>query len=138
MTYNKLLPSVDEDIAPFWRACKRHEFVLCRCKVCGSWSFPLSFCRNDHNEPYFGNIEWVTASGKGKVFTFNIAHRVYLPALASEVPYVIAMIELDEGPMMGSNIIGCDPYDVKVGMPVEVVFEDVTEEFTLPKFRPIR
>ncbi len=138
MAYNKPLPSVDEDIKPFWDACKRHEFRLVRCKVCGAWYFPLALCRNDHNEPFFGNMEWSRASGKGKVFTFVVAHRPYHPGVKDEVPYVFAMIELDEGPMMGSNVIGCDPYDVKVGMPVEVVFEDVTEEFTLPKFRPVQ
>lgn len=138
MAYNKPLPLVDEDIKPFWEACRRHEFVLWRCKVCGSWYFPPSLCRKDHNEPFFGNMEWARASGKGKVFTFVIAHRPYHPGFRDEVPYVFAMIELDEGPMIGSNIVGCNPYDVRIGMPVEVVFEDATEEFTLPKFRPVQ
>jgi len=83
-------------------------------------------------------MAWVNASGKGKVFTFSIHYRAFHPGFDEDLPYVYAMIEMEEGPMISSNIIGCDPKEVKVGMPVEVVFEDITEEFTLPKFRPIR
>ena len=54
------------------------------------------------------------------------------------MPYVYALIELEEGPIIGSNVIGCDVKDVKIGMPVEVVYEDITEEYTLPKFRPVK
>ena len=56
--WNKPLPSVDDDIAPFWKAMKQHEFKLFRCKVCGAWYFPVAFCRNHDNEPYYGNMEW--------------------------------------------------------------------------------
>jgi len=138
MKWNKPLPSVDEDIAPFWEACKRHEFVLVRCKRCKAWYWPMSFCRNHDNEPFFGNMKWTKASGKGKVFTFCIAHRSFHPGFSNDVPYVYALIELDEGPMISSNVIGCDPYEVKVGMPVEVVFQDITEKFSVPLFRPAK
>ena len=137
-TYRKPLPYVDEDTAPFWESMKRHEFVLFRCKVCGAWYFPVTFCRNHKNAPLFGNMEWAMASGKGKVFTFVIHHRAFDPAFADDVPYVFAEIETDEGPLIGSNVVGCDSSEVYIGMPVEVVFEDITEEFTLPKFRPIK
>lgn len=138
MAWNKPLPSLDEDIEPFWQALKRHEFVLFRCKVCGAWYWPVAFCRYHDNEPFFGNMEWTKASGRGKVFAFNIHYRAFHPGFKDDVPYAYALIELDEGPMFGSRIIGCDPHEVKIGMPVEVVFEDITEEFTLPYFRPVR
>ncbi len=136
--YTKPLPSVDYDIKPFWDACKEHKFKLCHCKECGTWYFPWTSCRNHPIRPRLSNMEWAEASGRGKVFTFNVHEAAFNPAFKDDVPYVFALIELDEGPMFGSNIIGCDPYEVKVGMPVEVVFEDITEAYTLPKFRPIK
>ena len=138
MPYAKPIPSIDPDIAPFWEAAKKHEFLLMRCKKCGAWYFPAAYCRFHENEPLFGNMEWTRASGRGKVFAFNITHRAFNPAFANDIPYVFALIELDEGPIFGTNVIGCAPETVKIGMPVEVVFEDITDEFALPKFRPIQ
>jgi len=135
-TYRKPLPNIDYDIKPFWDAVKRHEFRLFRCKVCGAWYFPVTCCLHHENEPFFGNMEWAIASGRGKVFAFNIHYVAFDPVFAEDIPYVYALIELEEGPIIGSNIIGCPPEEVKIGMPVEVVFEDITEEYTLPKFRP--
>lgn len=134
--YNKPLPAPDMDMVPFWDGVKRHEFLLFRCKKCGAWYWPPAFCRNHDNEPFFGNMEWTKASGKGKVFAFNIHYVAFEPSFKDDVPYVYSLIALDEGPMFGTNIVGCDPQEVKIGMPVEVVFEDITEEWTLPKFRP--
>ncbi len=134
--WTKPLPSLDEEIEPFWQAMKRHEFVLHRCKKCGAWYFPAAFCRFHENEPLFGNMEWTRASGKGKVFVFSIVRRPFHPAFKDDVPYAYALIELDEGPMFGTRIIGCPPEEVKIGMPVEISFEDITEEYTLPFFRP--
>lgn len=136
--WNKPLPSLDEDIEPFWNGLKRHEFLLFRCKKCGAWYWPVAFCRNHDNEPFYGNLEWTKASGKGKVFAFNIHYRPFHPGFVDDIPYVYALIELEEGPMFGSNIIGIDPKEVKIGMPVDVVYEDITDEFTLPKFKPAK
>lgn len=136
--WNKPLPSVDEDIEPFWKGMKGHEFLLFRCKKCGAWYWPVSFCLNHDNEPFFGNLEWAKASGRGKVFAFNIHYRAFHPGFAEDIPYVYALIELDEGPMFGSNIIAIEPQEVKIGMPVEVVYDDITAEFTLPKFKPVK
>ena len=139
MTWNKPLPFVDQDNAPFWEGAKQHKFMLFHCKVCGAWYWPKAFCRNHDNEPMFGNMEWAEASGKGKVFTFSITHQAFHPGWKDEVPFTFALVELDEGPMFGSTVIDCDPYDVKVGMPVEVVFKDVPEiGFSLPYFRPVK
>ncbi len=135
--WNKPLPSLDEDIEPFWKGLKRHEFLLFRCKTCGAWYWPVSFCAKHPNEPFYGNLEWTKSSGKGKVFAFNIHYKAFHPGFKDDIPYVYSLIELDEGPMFGSNIIGIDPKEVKIGMPVEVVYEDITEEYTLPKFRPV-
>ena len=82
-------------------------------------------------------VEWVQSSGQGKVVSFTIMHRPISEAYAAEAPYVIALIKLDEGPTMMSNIVQLDPNKVFVGMKVEVVFEDWSEEISIPKFRPL-
>lgn len=141
--WTKPFPGVDQDNDPFWQGLKRHEFLLFRCKKCGAWYWPVSFCRNCDNEPFFGNLEWVKVSGKGKVFNFNIVYRPGSAAYKDDVPYVFAIIQMDEGPHISSTIIDCDPIQVKIDMPVEVVFKDITtaeyenvkEDFTLPYFR---
>jgi uncharacterized OB-fold protein len=81
-------------------------------------------------------VEWVKASGRGKVLSFTIVYRPVTRAFAAEVPYVVALITLDEGPQMMSNVVGCAPESVHMGMPVEVVFEDWPEEISIAKFRP--
>jgi uncharacterized OB-fold protein len=81
--------------------------------------------------------EWQPLSGRGKVFSFIIFHRAYHPAWAAKVPYVVAMIELDEGPMMISNVVGVDPAAVNVGDPVTVDYERVDDAVTIPVFKPI-
>lgn len=139
----KPIPVVETDTAPLWEGLKRHEFRLFRCKKCGAWYFPVAYCSKHNNEPFYGNMEWAQASGKGKVFAFLIHYKAFHQGFINDVPYVYALIELDEGPLMSSNIVECEPSQVYVGMPVEVVFEDRRtisggEEvtFTLPKFRP--
>jgi uncharacterized OB-fold protein len=84
-----------------------------------------------------GNMEWKEASGRGKVFTYTIPHWVFHPGFKNEVPYIYALIEMEEGPLFSSNIIDCSPSEIKVDLPVEVIFEDVDGEFTLPKFKPL-
>jgi len=82
------------------------------------------------------DFEWVKTSGKGKIYSFVVYHVAFHPAFEQEIPYVVAIIQLSEGPRMESNIIGCKPEEVKIDMPVEVFFEDVTEEIAVPKFKP--
>lgn len=130
------LPNLDEDIAPFWQAVREHRFTLFQCKQCGAWYFPAAYCRNHENEPFMGNLAWTEASGRGKVFAYNVHHTAFDPAFKEKLPYVYALIELEEGPMIGSNVVGIEPQKVFVGMPVEVTFEDIREGWALPLFRP--
>lgn len=131
---NKPQPNIDADMLPFWEGLKDHRFLLFRCKVCDTWYWPASYCRGHANEPFMGNLEWQPASGKGTIFSFNIHHRAFHPAFKSDIPYVYALIELDEGPMFGTNIVNCDPNSVRVGQRVEILFEDHPEDsYTLPK-----
>jgi len=127
------LPSVDEDTKLFWDFCKRHELRVQKCTKCGNFHYPPSaFC------PHCSNItsEWVKLSGEGKVYSFVIVRREYHPAFESQLPYVVAIIETSEGVRMLSNVVGCKPEEVKIDMPVEVTWDDITPEFSLPKFKP--
>jgi len=83
------------------------------------------------------NSEWVEVSGRGKVYTWVVIHQRYHPGFVEELPYNVTLVELEEGPRLITNIVGCNNEDLHVGMDVEVVFEDVTEEITLPKFKPV-
>jgi len=133
MEYLKPLPKLNADTKPFWDGCRNHELRFQKCTECGHVRWPPSIicplC-------YSNRTEWIRASGKGKVFSFVVYHKAYHPAFEADLPYVVAIVELEEGPHFLTNIVGCDPDAVSCEMPVNVIWEDVTEEFSLPKFRP--
>jgi uncharacterized OB-fold protein len=134
MTYEKPLPKPTKEDRPFWEAAKRHELVLPRCRECGHvWFPPYLSC----NRCLSSDREWVRASGRGTVWGMIEMAQNYLPAFAGDLPYNVVLVELEEGPMMFSNVVGLANDQIRIGMPLEVVFEDVTEEFALPKFRPV-
>jgi uncharacterized OB-fold protein len=81
-------------------------------------------------------LQWIKVSGKGKVYTFTVFHQVYHQAFSKDVPYSVALVELEEGPRMITNLVDCPFNNITIGMPVEVVFKDVTEKISLPQFRP--
>ena len=131
--YAKPIPTPSEDSVPYWEAAKNHELKLQQCRACPAFRFPpAEVCSECTCDEY----DWKPVSGKGRVFSFVIYHRAYHPGFKEELPYVVAVIELDEGPRMLSNVTGCKPEEVRCDMPVEVAFEDITDEMTLPKFRP--
>lgn len=131
--YTKPLPLINEETKPYWEYCKKHELRMQRCSECGYIRFPISIlCTRCHSMA----SEWVKLSGKGSVYSYTIYRVAYHPAFKDEIPYVLAIIQLEEGPRMESNIVGCKPEYVSIEMPVEVSFEDVTDEVSLPKFKP--
>ena len=131
--YNKPLPFIYPETRPFWEGTKNHELWIQRCQDCGTYQFyPRGACVNCLS----ANVDWVKTSGKGRVYSFTIAQRPARPGFMEDVPYNIAIVELEEGVRLTSNIVGCANEDIKVDMPVEVVFDDVTSEVTLPRFRP--
>ena len=129
--YKKQLPAITALDRPFWDAARKHELAVYRCSSCGAAYTRVTDCHCD--SPATG---WVKASGRGQVYTFVVFHQLYHPAWKDEIPYNVAYIQLEEGPLLTSNIIGCPNDKIYIGMPVEVVFDDVTGEVTLPKFRP--
>jgi uncharacterized OB-fold protein len=134
--YVKPLPQPDPVTQPFWDSLKTHAMQIQRCNDTGNFFF---YPRGMSPFTLSDNISWEPVSGKGTVHALTIVHNQRAPGFAEEVPYVVAIVELDEGPRMMTNIIDVepDPEHVKIGMPVEIVYEDVTDEITLPKFRPV-
>jgi uncharacterized OB-fold protein len=133
--YEKFLPPDDlpDFHLPFWEALKRHELSLQKCEDCGTLRYiPAELCPRCQSE----HSAWTPVSGKGQVYTYTVIHRGPTPAYQADAPYVIAHVELDEGPRLISNLVGCAPGEVRIGMPVEVVYEDVSEDWTLFRFAP--
>jgi len=137
MAWTKPKPYVEETLRPFFDGLKQHRLLLHRCTQCGAWYWPASFCRFHKNKPLFGNMSWEEATGRAKVISFNITRTATRPEFADITPYVYALVQTEEGPVLSSNIIGCDPDDVTVDMDVEVVYRDIDDlELTLPYFTP--
>ena len=129
--YTKPIPVASTESGPYWNGLRDHRLVMQRCDDCGKFWFPpgvlCPHCGSDRSD-------WHEVSGRGRVFTYVVVHRVYHPGFADDVPYAVAVIELDEGPRMVSNVIGIAPDKVACDMRVEVVFEDIPGDMTLPKF----
>ena len=134
MTTNKPLPAPDVESAPFWSACRDHRLTMQCCSECEHHQYPpATFCEKCRSS----KLRWVAVSGRGSVFSWIVVrHPIPSDVFGDVVPYVVALIELEEGPRMASNVIGCDVEAITDGMAVEVVFEDVTPEVSLPRFRP--
>ena len=123
------IPSIESK--PYWEGLRTHRLLIPRCDDCGhSWFPPSTICPQCNS----ARVGWHEASGRGKVFSFVVFHRVYHPAFAGDVPYVVALIELEEGPRLVSNIVGTPPDRVVCEMPVRIVYDDIVENVTLPKF----
>lgn len=131
-TATKPTPQGDAALAPFLDAARHQHLVVQRCRGCGTLRFPA---REICSTCLAAEADWVPVKGHGEVFTFNVMHQVYHPGFAAEVPYVVAMVQLEEGPRLVTNVVDCPPHEMRIGLPVEVVFDAVTPEVTLPKFR---
>jgi hypothetical protein len=133
MAYKKPLPVIGPDTETFWEGCRKHELRVQACGDCGHLRLPLSFlCPRCLSQ----KADWVKASGRGTVYSYAVYHVAADPAFKEDLPYVVALVELEEGPHLMTNIVGCKPGDVSCGMAVEVLWDDVTETVSLPKFRP--
>jgi uncharacterized OB-fold protein len=133
MTDSKPVPAITPEMRPFFEGARRRELRVQRCTACGTQRFPARAICSDCLST---DSEWVSVSGRGEIFSFNVMHQVYHPGFAREVPYAVVVVKLVEGPKMVSNLVGVQPQDIRVGTPVRVVFEDITDEVTLPKFVP--
>lgn len=126
-------PFLEEvEAKPFWGNLKEHRFTAQRCSGCGRFRFPpRAMC----SECLSLQADWAPLSGRGKVYSHTTYHRAWHPAYEEKVPYNVSLIDLEEGIRMVSNVVDCAPEDVYVGMPVELIYDDLPD-YTLPKFRP--
>ncbi len=104
-----------------------------KCGGCGSLRFPAYEICSKCNST---KASWVPVSGRGVVYSFNIMHQLYHPGFATEVPYAVVVVDLEEGCKFISNLLKIKPHEIKCGMPVEVVFEKLSDTVSVPKFRP--
>ncbi|MEC9347626.1 MAG: Zn-ribbon domain-containing OB-fold protein [Pseudomonadota bacterium] len=131
-TSEKAIPVPNADSQAFWAAAAEGRLELQRCATCGTAQFyPRPHCA----ECGSGAVEPFTASGRGTVFTFTVNYRAPTPAFGADGPYVIALVDLEEGPRMMVNILDVDPAGVRIGMAVQIVFERRGEIF-LPQAVP--
>ena len=130
----KPIPVIQPWTREFWKATKKGDLLIQQCQDCNSnIFFPKKVCP----ECWSGNLDWQKASGKATVYTFTVMRDMVEPRFMGDLPYVIAMVDLDEGIRMTTRIVNCNPDDVEIGMNVEVVFEEVSPECSLPMFQPV-
>jgi uncharacterized protein len=133
--YKKPIPVPDEASQPFFAGARRHELMLQKCSSCGTVMWPV---KPRCDRCWSADITWVQASGKGTLYSFTLMHQVLHPGFAADAPYNIAEVNLAEGLRITTNVVGCPNSDLQIGMPLEVTFEDITDEVALPKFKPAR
>ncbi len=133
--YKKPIPTPQGESDHYWQKAKEGELWLRKCNACGEAYFyprdisPCCFSRD---------TTWIKASGKATLYTYGIVQRAPHPGFVEDVPFVTAIVELEEGPTMPTNIVIDDPTpeNLQVGMALEAVFEDITDTIALPKFKP--
>ena len=126
------LPTPDFETQPFWDGCKDGKFLIKHCNACGRDHFyPRPFCPTCWSE----DVAWKEASGRATLYTYSIVHVNDLPPFAERVPYVAAVVELDEGPRVMTNVEGVAFEDLRVDMPLVVEFKPISDDVTIPVFR---
>lgn len=133
--YIKPIPAVQPWSEGFWKGTKEHRLLIQECNECKAKIFyPRKHCP----ECWSADLGWYEASGKAKVHTFTIMKDMVEPKFWPDLPYVLAIVKLEEGINMMTRIVECDPEEVTFDMDVEVVFEDISDECALPLFRPVK
>ncbi|MCP4750071.1 MAG: Zn-ribbon domain-containing OB-fold protein [Proteobacteria bacterium] len=133
--YKKPLPLITSLSKVFYDGCKEGKLMYQQCQDCGKVVFfPKELCDGCLSE----NLEWKTSSGKGSLFTFTVTYDYAPPEFADDVPFALAIVNLEEGFSIMSNMVECDFEKLECDMPVQVVFDPVTPEITLPKFKPTK
>ncbi|MGQ9652823.1 MAG: Zn-ribbon domain-containing OB-fold protein [Thermodesulfobacteriota bacterium] len=134
-TPKKPIPAVTPWGMPFWEGTRQGKLMIQKCTDCNKYIFyPRLVCPHCFSD----NLGWVQASGRGTVYSYTVVQSNAPSPFLTDIPYVVAVIRLEEGVQMLSNIVGCDLDDLRCDMPVEVTFQRLTDEFTLPKFRPAK
>ena len=127
------VPAITPEMAPFWEAAHRHQLVAQRCIDCGAFRFPA---REVCSRCLSRRAEWQRVSGRGRVFSVAVMHQANHPWFAARAPYAVVVVELEEGARILSSLVDREPGAIEIGMPVEVTFDDVSPDISLPVFRP--
>ncbi len=130
--FSKPIPAASPEMREFFDGARAGRLMVQKCDGCGKLRFPAHDLCSKCNST---DSRWVPVSGRGEIFSFNIMHQVYHPGFAGEVPYAVVIVELEEGCKFVSNLLGVEPHEIKCGMPVEVTFEKLSDEVSMPKFR---
>ena len=128
-------PAINADTQPFFEAAREHRLVIQRCSLCQTYRHPpRPICPRCQSF----DVCWTEVAGRGRLFTWSIVHQPLHPATAAILPYVVAVVELEGtgGTRITSNLVEAMPGDFRLGRPVEVVWEDIDANLTLPRFRP--
>ena len=132
-TPNKVLPQPSVLTEPYWEACRQGDLTMQRCEGCQAYQFyPRTVCSHCGGQ----NLAWSTVSGRGRIKSFTIVRRGI--SRAYEAPYVLALINLEEGPCMMSSLVGCDPDTVVVGARVTVAFQSWSSDIEMPVFELVK
>ena len=134
---SKPLPAITDLTRPFWTAAKNGKLVLQKCQRCATFNFqPKPWCIECGSR----ELTWTTAKPSGTVYSHTVSHTVAMnsPAWAGEMPLIMCLIDLDDGARMYGQVTDCRPDDIRIGMRVDVHFEDISEEAGIPKFRPAK
>jgi uncharacterized protein len=132
MSYTKPVPTIDPESAPYWEGAKAGRLMIQHCKATDQYFLYSRILTPGVDD---ARVEWVQASGRGTIYSYTVARRPAGAAFKDDVPYVVASVELDEGARIMSNVVTDDPDAVRIGMRVEAVFDRVSDDLTIPKFK---
>ena len=129
----RYLPVIYPEEIPFWEAAKQRRLKLQCCNSCGKAWYPIGpacpFC-------FSMDFAWSPMSGRGTLHNYVVYHKAWTPWFEKRVPYAVVQVQLEEGPRLTTNLLDCALDAIRIGMPVEAAYEDVTDEITLLQFRP--
>lgn len=130
---DKPLPQIDPESQPYWTAAREGRLLIKRCADCGkAHHYPRELCPHCHSDC----VIWEQASGRATVYTYTVSRRPAGPAFKADVPYIVALVELAEGPRMMTRLVGIDPGAARIGLPLRVRFEALSDQVSLPCFEP--
>jgi hypothetical protein len=128
-----IVPKPDALTQPYWDGVRERELRIQFCQACDArWHPPLHRCPRCHSVA----VEWRAVSGRGRLYSYTVVHHAAHVAVADRVPYLVALVELEEGPRVVSNLLDCVPGDARIGMPLALAFQEIAPGVVLPQFRP--
>jgi uncharacterized OB-fold protein len=133
-SHSKPLPVVTEENRPFWEGCRQGKLLLQYCDQCQQHQFyPRLYCMHCGSS----NVRWVSASGRGVIYSYTVIHQNKSPEFVQDTPYNVVVVQLAEGPRLMSTIVETDLAELRIDLPVTVVFDVVSEDIHLPRFKAL-